>query len=98
MNKRQRKKYTDRVRSLVFEADIFNQDQKWHVDTYPEAIRVNAKMFRRCWKWAAKNDLFRLSVDAPRDLNPKHWYNLTMVHSWDERPCAYAVEWEEKNV
>lgn len=97
MNKRQKKKYTDRVRSLVFEVDIFTQDQKWHTDMYPEAIRLNAKMFRRCWNWAARNDLFRLSVESPQDLSPKRWYNLAMVYSWNERPCAYCVEWEEKN-
>jgi len=97
MNKRQKKKYTDRVRSLVAQVSVFTGGGKCHTDYYPEAIRVNAKMLRRCWKWAAKNDLFRLSVDVPQGLNPKRWYNLTMVHSWNERPCAYAVEWEEKN-
>lgn len=97
MNKRQKKKYTDRVRSLVSEVNVFTQDGKWHTDYYPEAIRLNAKMFSRCWNWIAKNDLFRLGGDSGRNLSPDYWYGIVIVHSWNERPCAYWTVWEEKN-
>lgn len=97
MNKRQKKKYTDRVRSLVSEVNILTQEGKWHTDYYPEAIRLNVKMFRRCWNWAVKNDLFLLCEPAIRPLIPGLWYNIILVRRWNERPRAYNAAWGEKN-
>ena len=97
MNKRQKKKYTDRVCSLVAQVSVFTQDGRCHTDLYPEAIRMNAKMFRRCWNWIVKNDIFSTNGHSPRGLNPYFWYNITILHRSGERPCAYWTQWREKN-
>lgn len=58
MNKRQKKKMTDTIRSLVVQVDTLCPDG-WHTDIYPEAIRLNGRRFRRYWCYAINHGIFR---------------------------------------
>lgn len=98
MNKRQKKKYNDRVRSLITKVRVLDQDGIVHTDVYPEATPVNAERFRQCWNWAAKNNLFDLSGELPECLPECLKYSITIAHRWNERPCAYWTAWRRENL
>lgn len=94
MNKRQKKKYTDRVLALV--SDVTYESNRQH-DIYIGSIVARGKAFRRCWSWMKKNDIFiPLHEDEPI-LAPNCFYSIGLtvtptgarmasVHSWGERP------------
>ena len=94
MNKRQKKKYTDRVLALV--SDVTYESNRQH-DIYIGSIVARGKAFRRCWSWMKKNDIFiPLHEDEPI-LAPNCFYSIGLtvtptgarmasVRSWGERP------------
>lgn len=55
MNKRQKKKYTDRVYALVYDVTY---ESTGHKDIFLGSITAKGKAFRRCWGWMKKNDIF----------------------------------------
>lgn len=97
MNKRQKKKYTDRVYALITRVRVLDQDGIVHTDVYYEAAPVNARRFRQCWNWIAKNDLFDLSGELPEYLPECLKYSITLAQRWNERPCAYWTAWRREN-
>lgn len=94
MNKRQKKKYTNRVYALV--SDVTYESNGQH-DFFLGSIVARGKAFRRCWNWMKKNDIFiPLHEDEPI-LAPDRFYSIELtvtptgarmasVRSWGERP------------
>lgn len=94
MNKRQKKKMTDTIRSLVAQVDTLYPDG-WHTDIYPEAIRLDGRRFRRYWCYAISRGIFRtLFIDelVLAHSNPfkpdRHYGFCLMQEAYSNRPVA----------
>ena len=75
MNKRQKKKYTDRVYALVY--DVTYESNGQH-DIYLGSITAKGKAFRRCWGWMQKNDIFTPLFDDDPVILPDRIYSISL--------------------
>ena len=75
MNKRQKKKYTDRVLALV--SDVTYESNRQH-DIYIGSIVARGKAFRRCWGWMKKNDIFTPLFDDDPVILPDRTYSISL--------------------
>lgn len=75
MNKRQKKKYTDRVYALVY--DVTNESTG-HKDIFLGSIKAKGKAFRRCWGWMKKNDIFTPLFDDDPVILPDRTYSISL--------------------
>lgn len=94
MNKRQKKKYTDRVYALVY--DVTYESNGQH-DIYRGSIVARGKAFHRCWSWMKKNDIFTPLFEDEPILVPVRFYSIGLtvtptgarmasVRLWGDRP------------
>lgn len=94
MNKRQKKKYTDRVYALVYDVKYESNGQHY---VFHGSIVAGDKAFRRCWNWMKKNDIFTPLFEDEPILAPNCFYSIGLtvtptgarmasVRSWGERP------------
>lgn len=75
MNKRQKKKYTDRVYALVYDVTY---ESTGHKDIFLGSIKVKGKAFRRCWGWMKKNDIFTTLFDDDPVILPDRLYSISL--------------------
>lgn len=75
MNKRQKKKYTDRVYALVYDVTY---ESTGHKDIFLGSITAKGKAFRRCWGWMKKNDIFTPPFDDDPVILPDRIYSISL--------------------
>ena len=75
MNKRQKKKYTDRVYALVYDVTY---ESTGHKDIFLGSITAKGKAFRRCWGWMKKNDIFTPLFDDAPVILPDRIYSISL--------------------
>ena len=75
MNKRQKKKYTDRVYALVYDVTY---ESTGHKDIFLGSITAKGKAFRRCWGWMKKNDIFTPFFDDDPVILPDQTYSISL--------------------
>lgn len=75
MNKRQKKKYTDRVYALVYDVTY---ESTGHKDIFLGSIKAKGKAFRRCWGWMKKNDIFTTLFDDDPVILPDRFYSISL--------------------
>ena len=75
MNKRQKKKYTDRVYALVYDVTY---ESTGHKDIFLGSITAKGKAFRRCWGWMKKNDIFTSLFDDDPVILPDRIYSISL--------------------
>ena len=75
MNKRQKKKYTDRVYALVYDVTY---ESTGHKDIFLDSITAKGKAFRRCWGWMTKNDIFTPLFDDDPVILPDRTYSISL--------------------
>ena len=75
MNKRQKKKYTDRVYALVYDVTY---ESTGHKDIFLGSIKAKGKAFRRCWGWMKKNDIFTPLFDDDPVILPDRTYSISL--------------------
>ena len=75
MNKRQKKKYTDRVYALVYDVTY---ESTGHKDIFLGSITAKGKAFRRCWGWMKKNDIFTPLYDDDPVILPDRTYSISL--------------------
>ena len=75
MNKRQKKKYTDRVYALVYDVTY---ESTGHKDIFIGSITAKGKAFRRCWGWMKKNDIFTPLFDDDPVILPDRIYSISL--------------------
>ena len=75
MNKRQKKKYTDRVYALVYDVTYESTGRK---DIFLGSITAKGKAFRRCWGWMKKNDIFTPLFDDDPVILPDRTYSISL--------------------
>lgn len=75
MNKRQKKKYTDRVYALVYDVTY---ESTGHKDIFLGSIKAKGKAFRRCWGWMKKNDIFTTLFDDDPVILPDRLYSISL--------------------
>ena len=75
MNKRQKKKYTDRVYALVYDVTY---ESTGHKDIFLGSIMAKGKAFRRCWGCMKKNDIFTPLFDDDPVILPDRIYSISL--------------------
>ena len=75
MNKRQKKKYTDRVYALVYDVTY---ESTGHKDIFLGSITAKGTDFRRCWGWREKNDIFTALFDDDPVILPDRIYSISL--------------------
>ena len=75
MNKRQKKKYTDRVYALVYDVTY---ESTGHKDIFLGSITAKGKAFRRCWGWMKKNDIFTPLFDGDPVILTDRIYSISL--------------------
>ena len=75
MNKRQKKKYTDRVYALVYDVTY---ESTGHKDIFLGSITAKGKAFRRCWGWMKRNDIFTPLFDDDPVILPDRLYSISL--------------------
>lgn len=94
MNKRQKKKYTNRVYALVY--DVTYESNGQH-DIYRGSIVARGKAFHRCWSWMKKNDIFiPLHEDEPI-LAPYRCYSIVLTVTPTGARMASVCSWERRS-
>lgn len=93
MNKRQKKKYTDRVYALV--SDVTYESNGQH-DVFLGSIVAGDKAFRRCWNWMKKNDIFTPLFEDEPILAPYRYYSIALTVTPSGARMASVCSWERK--
>lgn len=78
MNKRIKKKYTDRVRALV--------TWVWHessntTDVFPDSIIASGKAFKRCWGWMRRRKIFIPVCESVSQCQQGGYYSIALTET-----------------
>ena len=92
MNKRQKKKYTDRVYALVYDVTY---ESTGHKDIFLGSITAKGKAFRRCWGWMKKNDIFTPLFDDDPVILPDRTYSISLSVTPSGARIASARAWRK---
>ena len=92
MNKRQKKKYTDRVYALVYDVTY---ESTGHKDIFLGSITAKGKAFRRCWGWMKKNDIFTPLFDDDPVILPDRTYSISLSVTPSGARMASVQAWRK---
>ena len=92
MNKRQKKKYTDRVYALVYDVTY---ESTGHKDIFLGSITAKGKAFRRCWRWMKKNDIFTPLFDDDPVILPDRIYSISLSVTPSGARMASVLTWRK---
>ena len=92
MNKRQKKKYTDRVYALVYDVTY---ESTGHKDIFLGSITAKGKAFRRCWGWMKKNDILTPLFDDDPVILPDRIYSISLSVTPSGARMASVLTWRK---
>ena len=85
MNKRIKKKYTDRVFALV---ESVRHESTDYIEVYHDSITAKGKAFKRCWGWMCRQRIFEPMFEGKPRFNPHRRYCIELTET--ETGILYA--------
>ena len=85
MNKRIKKKYTDRVLALV---ESVRHESTDYTEVYHDSITAKGRMFKRCWSWMCRQRIFEPMFEGKLRFNPNRRYCIALTET--ETGILYA--------
>ena len=86
MNKRIKKKYTDRVLALV---ESVEHESIAYNEVYHDSITAKGRMFKRCSGWMCRQRIFEPMFEGKPRFNPNRRYCIALTET--ETGILYAV-------
>ena len=85
MNKRIKKKYTDRVLALV---ESVRHESTGYTDVYLDSITAKGRAFKRCWGWMCRQRIFEPMFEGKPRFNSNRRYCIELTET--ETGILYA--------